>query len=169
MSAHRSDAPAVCLLFCVIAVVAALVAAYGWRLDVVQRDKLQRVSGRVESVLHTHAPKGGPKLHIEISDGTRAYYLTQDDLTCRVPALKTVERGDSVVAYAYPDALGRNIYWLWGLERGGQVLLSYEDTYAFLAGEGEMLRPVALPSALIAVGLFAVGVFLRQRYGAWKR
>jgi len=164
----QRDIPAVCLLFAVITAFVPLLLAYGWRLDLVQRSELKRVSGFVESVRHTNLPKAGYKLHIEISDGTERHHLTQDDLTWSVPQLKTIARGDAVVAYVHPDSLGRKLDWLWALERDGQVILTYEETYAYLAATGERMQPFVLPAAIASMLLFATAIALRIRYGAWR-
>ena len=166
--ATRRDIPAVCMLFAVITTMCTLMFAYGWQLDLVQKSELQRVAGFVESVHHTNLSKAGYKLHIEITDGAKRYHLTQDDLTWSVPNLRTVGRGDAVVAYVYPDSLGRQIYWLWSLERDGQLILTYDETYAYLAGKGKRMQPFVLPAAFASVLLFAVATTLRVRYGAWR-
>jgi hypothetical protein len=166
--ASRRDLPSLCMIFCVIFGAAAIALPFGANLDLAKESDLRSTSGLVEDVYRTNRPKAGPKLHILIRMDGRLHHLTQDDLSQDVPALLGLEAGDSVTARVKGDFLGRDLEWLWELQRDGVTILSYEDTFRFVERRNARTREAAHWAGLFALGLFVVAILLRMHFGVWR-
>ncbi|HEV2616891.1 MAG TPA: hypothetical protein VGU63_09820 [Candidatus Acidoferrales bacterium] len=162
------DLPALCLLFAGIFAFAALALPLAAKLDMAQKAELYRVSGTVQSVSHTNAAKVRTKLNLFARDGDRVHDLTQDDLSYDVPALRSLRPGDNVSALVRHDLLGRDLEWIWELQRDGITILSYEQTRKFLEGERSLSLAIARWSGALSIALLLAGLFLRIRLGAWR-
>ncbi len=138
------------------------------RLDMAKRNELYPISGTVRDMSRTDLPKASPKLNIFVQDSTRVHHLTQDDLSSEVPALRGLRAGDSVVALVRRDFFGRNLEWVWEVQRGGVTILSYDQTQRFLERAKERMQNIALWAGILSIGTFGVGIVLRMRFGAWR-
>lgn len=146
----------------------AWVMIYGWKLDFEEKADLYRINGVVTSFKRTHAPKSGIKIHIYLSNGSRDHHLTQDDLSQSFPSLLTLSKGDKISALVASDTLGRNLEWVWEIERNGEFILRYKDTLNHLYQDAERMTPFGF-AALFLAGLFIfVGFYLRLSRGAWS-
>jgi hypothetical protein len=146
----------------------ALGLAFAWRLDVPDQNELRRVTGRVELLWHSRLSKAGIKIHITVRDGENFHHLTQDDPSYAVPAMQTVRVGDFVVALVKADSLGRDIEWLWALQRGDEQLLSYEQTLSVVTQRGHRALEVSVGAATLSAILLVCSVALRRHFGAWR-
>ena len=167
-SLTRRDAPALCAFFGAILGMGALGLAFAWRLDVPDQHELRRVTGRVEQLWHSRLAKAGIKIHMTVRDGDNAHHLTQDDPSHAVPAMQTVKVGDFVVALVKADSLGRDIEWLWALQRGDEQLLSYDQTLSVVSQRAHRALQVAVGAATLSAILLVCGVALRRHFGAWR-
>ncbi len=165
--ATRRDLPALCLLFGAIFALAAAALPFAAKLDLAKRSELYRVSGTVQRVERTSVGKAGPKLHIFINDGNRVHHLTQNDLSYDVPALRSLEPGDKVIALVRRDFFGRDLEWVWEVQRDGATILSYDETQRFLE-QGTQLGIAARFAGAFSFALFVMAVALRIRFGAWR-
>jgi len=166
--ATRRDLPALCVIYGVIFAFAALVLPLGARLDMAKRSELYSISGTVQDMSRTDPPKAGPKLHIFVQDSNRVHHLTQHDLSYEVPALRRLRPGDNVTALVRRDFLGRNLEWVWEVQRDGVTILSYDQTQGFLERTKEQMQAIALWAGVLSIGTFMVAIFLRMRFGAWR-
>jgi len=166
--ATARDLPVLCLLFGGIFAFGALALPLAAKLDVAKKSELYSVSGAVESVSWTSSGKAGRKLHIVVNDGRRVHHLTQNDLSHEVPALRSVQRGDNVTALVRHDFLGRDLEWVWELQRDSVAIVSYEQTRTFLDGERERLLKTARWGGALSIALLFAAIFLRIRFGGWR-
>jgi hypothetical protein len=162
------DTPFLCVFFAMLMAALSAALMYAWRLDVANRESLQRISGRIESIEHTDRPKAGLKIQIYVRDGERLHHLTQDDFSYAIPAIQTLRVGDTIAALVKHDSLGRNLDWVWEINRGDEQVLSYSETFNFLADEAARTRPLAYGAGVLSGLLLIIGVFLRRRFGAWN-
>lgn len=133
-----------------------------------KKSELYRISGTVQSASSTVSGKARRKLHIFVWDGNRLHHLTQDDLFYEVPALRGLRAGDSVAALVRRDSFGRNLEWVWEVQRDGVTILSYEQTQRFLEREEERMQVIARWAGALSIGLFVVAILLRIHFGAWR-
>jgi hypothetical protein len=166
--ATRRDLPAICLIYGVIFALAALGLPLGAKLDMAQKSELHTISGIVQDSSRTDLPKAGRKLHILVQHSNRVYHLTQDDLSYEVPALRSLRPGDNVTALVRHDFLGRDLEWVWEVQRDGVTILSYDQTQRFLEQIKEQMQAIALWAGVLSIGTFVLGIFLRMRFGAWR-
>ena len=164
----RRDLPALCLIYGVIFAFAAFALPFGAKLDMAKKSELYRISGTVQSVTRTNSGKAGPKLHIFVWDGNRLHDLTQDDLFYEVPALRSLQAGDNVTGLVRRDSFGRNLEWVWEVQRDGTTILSYDRTQRFLEREKERMQVIARWAGVLSIGLFVVAIRLRIHFGAWR-
>lgn len=172
MSTHRRatrrDLPALCLIYGVILALAALGLPLGAKLDMTKRSELHAIYGTVQDMSRTNLSKAGPKLHIFVQDSNGLHHLTQDDMSCEVPALRSLRAGDNVTALVRRDFLGRNLEWVWEVQRDGVTILTYDQTQEFLEQTRERMQAIALWAGVLSIGTFMVAIFLRMRFGAWR-
>ena len=166
--ATRRDLPALCLIYGVILAFAALALPLGAKLDLAKRSELHSISGTVRDTSRTNLSKAGPKLHIFVQDSNRLHHLTQDDLSYEVPAVRSLRAGDSVTVLVRRDFLGRNLEWVWEVQRDGVTILSYDQTQGFLEQTKQRMEAIALWASVLSIGTFMVAVFLRMHFGAWR-
>lgn len=164
---NSSDGPLLFIFFGFVFLLGALGLSFAGLLGVPQPESLQQVTGTVLEVRRTQNPKGPPQIRIEIREGKSVYHLVQDDFGQDATGMRRVQVGDSVMAHVQPDFL-LDRHWIWGLERDGQILISYEEVL-----EGKRRFAAYLDS--MAYWLFGVGVvflstgsYLRWRYGFWR-
>ena len=160
--------PALCLLFGGIFAFGALTLPLAAKLDMAKKSELYSVSGAVESVSRTISGKAGRKLHILLNDGSRVHHLTQDDLSADVPALRSLRPGDNVTALVKSDSLGRDLEWVWELQRDSVTILSYERMREFVEPNRERSLKISRWTGALSVALFFVAILLRLRFGAWR-
>lgn len=172
MSTHRKatrrDLPALCLIYAVIFAFAALGLPLGAKLDMTKRSELRAISGTVQDMSRTNLSRAGPKLHIFVQNSSGLHHLTQDDLSHEVPALRSLRAGDNVTALVRHDFLGRNLEWVWEVQRDGVTILSYDQTQGFLEQTRERMQTIALWAGVLSMGTFIVAILLRMRFGAWR-
>ena len=65
-----------------------------------------------------------------------------------------------------PDLLGRDILWVWEISRGGETLLSYEQTLERIK-PGKRHRVMVIIILAAAATLLVTALVLRKSYGAW--
>ena len=163
----KEDGPGLSLISVVLSVLLfgyAWLLMSGWKLDFEEKEDLYRVSGVVDAFSRTSNPNAGRKMHIYLSAGN---HLTQDDLTSSNPALLTLKTGDNITALVASDSLGRNLEWVWEVERDQEMVLTYEATLAAMMRTRETGYPVGQVVAYGAFFLLILGIFLRIKSGAW--
>jgi hypothetical protein len=162
------DLPALCIFFGCLVGAGAVGTPLAARLDLAPENSLTLVSGQVVSLYHTNLGKAGPKLHLLVRAADRIHHLTQDDMSELVPEMASIRVGDNITARVRPDFMGRDLDWLWELQRDGATILSYADTDRFLRGVLARTKTLAYGMGFISISIFAVGVLLRRRFGAWS-
>ena len=167
-STNRRDSPALCALFGAILGMGALGLTFAWRLEIPNQHELRRVTGRVEQLWHSRLTKAGIKIHMDVRDRGNLHHLTQDDPSYAVPAMQAVRVGDSVVALVKVDSFGRDIEWLWALQRGDEQLLSYDQTLLVVSQRAHRTLQVAVGAAVLSAILLVCSVVLRRHFGAWR-
>ena len=150
----------------------AILAAFalGWplaaNLDLASKSDLHSIAGAVQSAPRTtFSGRAGTKLHIFINGNDGLHHLTQEDLSRDVPQIMDLRAGDNVIALVKHDSFGRDLDWLWELQRDGITILSYEDTYRCLQRRNAKMAKLAHWAGALSPGLFAVAIVLR-RFGA---
>src|SRR5215475_6685066 len=128
----RRDLPAFCLIYGVIFGLAAFGLPWGAKLDMAKKSELHSITGIVQAASRTNYSKAGPKLHIWVRDENQVHHLTQEDLSCDAPALRSLRAGDKVTALVRRDFFGRDLEWVWEVQRDGETILSYDQTQALL-------------------------------------
>jgi len=166
--ATRRDLPALCVIYGVIFAFAALALPFGARLDMAKRNELHSISGTVQDMSRTDPPKTSPKLHILLKTGNRLHHLIQNDLSYDVPAVRSLRVGDNVTALVRRDFFGRNLEWVWEVQRDGVTILSYDQTQRFLEHARERTQGIACWAGILSIGIFAVAIVLRMHFGAWR-
>jgi hypothetical protein len=110
MPAHRQatrrNLLSLCLLFGTFIGIFALTSLYVASLDVASEGDLQSISGSVERMYLKHISKGGNKLDILVQGVDRLHHLTQDDLSCDIPEIKTLRVGDKLTERVNIDFFG---------------------------------------------------------------
>ena len=161
----RNDGPVLCILFGMLFTFCALGLLFPWQVNLVLPEDLVQVSGIVREIQYTNPPNGAPKIiHIYLGKGSSSHHLIQDDLSWKAPGLSDVRVGESVVAYVDPDPL-LNRYWLWGLERYGKPLLSYQEVLTEKLRWYENARPLAYMMLGSGIILLFAGVLNWKRSG----
>jgi len=74
--------------------------------------------------------------------------------------------GDKVTARVERDLLGRDLDWLWEMQRGGITILSYQSTYLFMERRNVRIRQLCRWAGVLAFVSFLVAILLRRHYGA---
>jgi hypothetical protein len=164
----RRDLPFLCLIYSVPFAFAALALPFGASLDMAKKSELHSLSGTVQSISRTDLPKAGPKLHIFVTERNRLHHLTQDDLFYDVPELRTLRAGDNVTALVRRDFFGRNLEWVWEVQRDGVTILSYDQTQESLERRKAQVQVVAHWAGLLSIGLFVVAILLRMHFDTWQ-
>src|SRR5215469_5576175 len=164
--ATRRDLPALCVIYGVIFAFAALALPFGARLDMAKRSELHSISGTVQDMSRTNPPKASPKLHILVKTGNRLHHLIQNDLSYDVPAVWSLRAGDNVTALVRRDFFGRNLEWVWEVQRDGVTILSYDQTQRFLEHATERTQCTTdgcLTVQVLARTYFGPGLFKQPR------
>jgi hypothetical protein len=165
----RRDLPGLCLIFVTIFAACALGLLFAANLDLAKESDLHSIAGSVQSMPRTtFSGKAGSKLHIVIRGSDGLHHLTQDDLSQELPGIMVLRAGDNVTVRVKHDSLGRDLDWLWGLQRDGVTILSYEDTYRYLQRRNARVRELAHWAGALSLGLFVVAILLRRHFGAWR-
>lgn len=164
---NGSDGPLLFVFLGFAFLFAALLLPFGGRIGIPRPEALHQVTGTVLEVRRTQAPKGPPQIHIDIREGKSIYHLTQDDFGRDATGMRRVRVGDSVIAYVQPDFL-MNRHWLWGLEREGQTLISYQEVLREKQRFATHLDSIAYGSVAVGAIFLLVGGLLRWRYGFGK-
>lgn len=168
MAVKKKDSPALCILFGSSIGLIAAILLWGWRFDFFKESALQPISGRVQAVFTTKAPKSGPQLNIYLRDSARLWHLVQHDMHNDAPSISMIRVGDLVTARVGSDLLNRDIYWLWELQRGDEVLLRYDQTLRSLQKRSKEMRSVSYGGIFLAGLFFLIGALLRRHFGAWS-
>lgn len=164
----RRDLPALCLLYSVIVAAGAIGLSFAVKLDLVSKSDLQPLSGTVEGVFRTNSAKAGLKIHILVRADTRLHDLTQDDLSQDAPQLMSLRAGEYVTALVRHDSFGRDLDWLWELQRDGATLLSYDQTRQFFERRNENIRILAHWVDALSLALFVLAILLKWHFGVWR-
>jgi len=110
------------------------------------------------------------RILIRGSDGL--HHVTQNDMGRLVPGIMDpimdLRVGDKVTARVEHDSLGRNLDWLWELQRDGVTILSYQDTHLFMQRRNMRIRQLCHWAGVLAFVSFSVAILLRRYFGAWK-
>jgi len=101
---------------------------YGGKWEHQAKDDLYEVSGVVESFHVKRSYRNRNKMIIQITNHGVLHRLTQDDFTRSIPVLETLRQGDEINTLVAPDVIARDIERVWGIRRGDEILLSYEQT-----------------------------------------
>ncbi len=165
----RRDLPALCLVYAAIFAVSAIGLPFAANCDLAKKSDLHPVAGSVEGAPRmTVTGKAGTKLHIFIRASDGLHHLTQDDLSSDVPQIMHLHVGDNVIAHVKYDPFGRDLDWLWELQRDGVTILSYEDTSQYFQRRNERVGKIAEWAGVLSLGLFAGAILLRRRFGSWR-
>jgi hypothetical protein len=167
-----SDSPAGILIFVVIFAAFALCRPFASDSYLAKEGDLQTISGSVQRAPYVyHGSKGAAHLHILVRGSDGLYDLTQDDMDRGFPGIMSpimdLRVGDKVTARVKHDSLGRNLEWLWELQRDGKTILSYQDTHRYLEHQNMRMRRLCSWAGGIAFLLFLIAVLLRMHFGAW--
>jgi hypothetical protein len=172
MAARRKlaarDMPALLVLFGGVLGVSAVGIPLAEQLDIASERDLVAVSGRVDRIYVTNRPKAGQMLQIALQSSDRVHNLTQDDMSGVTSAIRAIKPGDEIDARVSRDPVGRDLEWIWVLNRGGGTIVSYQDTKNFLQARNARTRWFSYGSGISSVCLIVAGVLLRRRFGAWR-
>jgi hypothetical protein len=138
------------------------------QLDLANERDLFTVSGQVDRIYVTNRPKAGRKLQIALRTSDRVHNLTQEDMSAVIPAIKSIKPGDEIDARVSHDTVGRDLEWIWVLNRDRKTIVSYQDTENFLQSLHARTRWFTYGSGISSICLIVVGVALRRRFGAWR-
>ena len=169
----RRDLPVILLIFGVIFGVAALCGPFASDSLLPKESDLRTISGLVQRAPYITGPgKGGNMLQIFVRESDDLHHLTQDDMGHLVPGIMdpimNLRVGDKVTARVERDSLGRDLDWLWEMQRGGITILSYQDTHLFMERRNVRTRQLCHWAGVLAFVSFLVAVLLRRHFGAWK-
>jgi hypothetical protein len=165
---EKRDLPAICVVFGIILVFCSIALLHGWRLDFAEPSDLVTISGPIEIFEATNEPKAIPKLHIYVRAAEGIRHITLDDLSIKVPRIKTLHHGDEIKAMVKKDLFGRDLYWLWELGRGNETILTYDESRQFLLQIAGRLRSLGYAVEAAAFALIGLGLYLRVRLGFWS-
>jgi len=164
----KNDLPGLAVLFSVILFFLSATLIYGWKLDFEEKNSLIKIAGVVSGFEQTNKSKAGRKMHIYLSSNGGRYHLTQDDLTYSFPALRTISKGDRITALVAEDCCGRDLEWVWEINRDGETILSYEDTLNSMKDSAMRSGPIGKYVSYLACLLLVAGLGLRIKYGVWS-
>ena len=164
----KNDLPGLAILFSVIFFFLSATLIYGWKLDFEEKSSLTSIAGVVSGFDQTNKSKAGRKMHIYLSSKEGRYHLTQDDITYSFPLLLTLSKGDRITALVAEDCCGRDLYWVWEIDRDGETILSYEDTLNALKDSAMRSGPIGQYVLYLACLLLVTGLVLREKYGVWS-
>jgi hypothetical protein len=154
--ATRRDLPALCLMYAVISAFACFGLPLASKLDMAKETDLHSVTGTLLS-----APKWitGRGAHLDISlvasDGPHHFAL--EDSSRELP----LRASDKVALRVYHSRI-------WGIERNGVTIVSYQDTYRHMEGLNARSRQMAHWAGGISLVLFVLAALLRKHFGAWR-
>jgi hypothetical protein len=138
------------------------------QLDLANEGDLVTVSGQVNRIYVTNRPKAGRMLQIALRSSDRVHNLTQADMSAVIPAIGSIKPDDVIDARVGHDMLGRDLEWIWVLNRGGKTIVTYQDTENFLQALHARTRWHTYASGISSICLIVAGVALRRRFGAWR-
>jgi hypothetical protein len=167
------DLPSLLLVFGWIFTAAALCGPFASDSFLAKENDLRTISGLVQRAPYiTGSGKGGNKLHIFVRGSDGLHDFTQEDMGHLVPgimgSIMDLRVGDKVTARVEHDSFGRDLDWLWEMQRGGITILSYQDTHLFMERRNVRIRRLCHWAGVLALVSFLVAVLLRRHFGAWK-
>jgi hypothetical protein len=172
MPARRSltvrDMPTLFVLFGGILAAGAVGIPLAEQLDLANEHDLVAVSGQVDRIYVTNRPRAGRNLQIALRSSDRVHNLTQEDMSAVIPAIGSIKPGDEIDARVSHDTVGRNLEWIWVLNRDGKTIVSYQDTENFLQALHSRTRWFTYGTGLSSICLIVAGVAMRRRFGAWR-
>lgn len=163
MRSRSRDLPAVCAFVGVNFALLAAFFSYGWKLRVTPLKDLCRVQGRVEGIWRTHPARSSCLLNIYLEQPTGYLHLVQDDPSNLVPAIRSLQDGDSVVAFAARDWFDSQLLVLWELGRGNEKLLTYAQTLRVLSDGGTERSPLSYAASVVSFLMFFAAIFFHMR------
>jgi len=160
----------VAILVCVtgVLVLLAAAAALAWALlfgKTPALERLEHVSGAVQSATLIETGTAGRTLRVVVERGGTAYELTlasADQLPARDWPLESVRPGDRVIAWYAPDSGTNRRGTLWQLLRGSQRVVALEDTASRHRQRFRYVLPLSVAGLLAGVALIAAG-WARQK------
>jgi hypothetical protein len=162
------DMPALLVLFGGVLGAGAVGMPFAEQLDMANERDLISVSGQVVRIYVTNRPKAGRMLQVALKSSDRILNLTQKDMSAVIPAIGSIKPGDEIDARVRHDALGRDLDWIWALNRDGKTVVSYQDTEYYLQALQARSRWFTYSAGLLSACLLAAGVTMRRRFGAWR-
>lgn len=169
-----SNLPALFLIFGICSVMLVLLGVLSSDSSLTKRSDLRTISGIVQRAPYISGSGGkqGRYLHVVIDGADGPHNLTQTDMGHMVPGIMepimNLRVGDSVIARVEHDPLGRGIDFLWELQRDGETILSYQDTYLFFERLNARRRKIGVWGAVLAFIFFLTAFQLRRHFGAWQ-
>jgi hypothetical protein len=162
------DMPTVFVIFGGILAAGTVGIPFAERLDMPSERDLVSVSGQVVSIDFTNRPKAGRKLQIALQSSDRILNLTQEDMSAAIPVIASIKPGNKIDARVRHDLFGRDLEWLWVLNRDGKTLVSYQETEHFLQVFHARTIWLTYGAGLLSVCLIVAAVAMRLRFGAWR-
>ena len=86
----------------------------------------------------------------------------------RFPRCGASAQGDNLTALVRRDFLGRNLEWVWEVQRDGVAILIYDQTQRFLERSKERTQVIANWAGVLSMGLLVAAILLRMHFGAWR-
>jgi hypothetical protein len=171
-SPKRSDSPALFRMFSAFFAAFTLLILLTAHTELARESDLRPVVGTVQRV-HLPRPgapgRRGPAAQIFVLGSDGVHDLAMEHYGDDAHGLMNLRVGDIVTARVKHDFMGRDLEWLWELQRGGATLLSYQDVNRDAEGRYAFGLKMSFWMGAIAVGLFAIASLLRWHYGAWSR
>lgn len=171
LKAIYRDLPALLLIWGVIFAVAALCKPFASDSFLPKENQLQTISGVVQRTPYITGPRDN-KLQLFIRGSDGLHHLVQDDMDHAVPGIMepimNLRVGDEVTARVERDSRGRDRDWLWELQRGGAMVLSYQDTRLFMERRNVRHRQFCNWAGVLAFVLFVAAILLRRHFGTWS-
>jgi hypothetical protein len=135
--------------------------------EVPKRTFLQAIAGQITTA-EMRCGRGGCQALIQIEDTDGIWHLAyNDDAATERRLVRRLNTGDSVTALApLPDR--EHFQWLWELRRGGEMLLSYEQTASVAASNRSRGRVLGYAAALLSALAIMRGVVHWIRYKSWQ-
>ena len=159
------DTPAWCVVSgLALAFLAGILLLFG-SLKAPPRDSLRIVSGEVEKTDRS-CSRGVCWLHLYVRTSAGQVTLVQDDFAAAAGALKLLRVSDRVTILA--AEMARDDLAFWQLNRGDELLLSYDEAGKGFASHRNRLSLFGYIVAASAIFLLAVGILLGIRRGTWR-
>jgi hypothetical protein len=147
---------------------ASAVLFFAGPLGVPDRSSLTIVSGEIDSVSVTDHVRIGRRLHLVLRERNRRHHLVQADVSAEFPTVLRL-RGELVRALTHPYSFGAKPQEsVWQIERGDDVIFTYDDTVRIRAEHAKRFRPIAFVGAAVSLIWLGYGAMLRIKTGAWR-